>query len=475
MSATVELPLWLVIVATTLATIGLIDRLLVPTARWMLRSRVNRAIDELNTHLKLHIQPFKLNRRESLADRLVFDQEVVKAAQAHATEHKEPIAITMERVKAYSSEIVPNFSAYAYFKFGAKAARWLSTLLYRVRLGYIDHEALARIDPDSTVVFVMNHRSNMDYVLVTYMASASSALSYAVGEWARVWGLQGLIKAMGAYFIRRDSGDPLYRKVLARYVQIATMEGVTQAVFPEGGLTRDGKLRPAKLGLLGYMVGRFDAEGPRDVVFIPVGLNYDRVLEDRNLTAPVEKEAGGKAKRITGWGFARYLGRALRLASTGKWYRNGYAAVSFGAPLSLRGWVADNSVDFRRLDEAGRFVATEKLGAELMTRVAGVVPVLPVSLIAAIMQQAGETGLDEIALKARASELMSKLEKAGVHVHLPRGDLDYAVSAGLRMLVLRDLVREADGVFSARPDEKVLIAYYANAILHHLEKVAPSS
>ena len=38
------------------------------------------------------------------------------------------------------------------------------------------------------MIFVINHRSNMDYVLVTYVAATSSALSYAVGEWAKVWG-----------------------------------------------------------------------------------------------------------------------------------------------------------------------------------------------------------------------------------------------------------------------------------------------
>ncbi|TMJ50752.1 MAG: glycerol-3-phosphate acyltransferase, partial [Alphaproteobacteria bacterium] len=90
----------------------------------------------------------------------------------------------------------------------------------------------------------------MDYVLVTYMVAASSALSYAVGEWARVWLLESIIRAMGGYFIRRDSRDPLYRRVLARYVQLATAEGVTQAMFPEGGLSRDGALRPPKFGLL---------------------------------------------------------------------------------------------------------------------------------------------------------------------------------------------------------------------------------
>ena len=181
----------------------------------------------------------------------------------------------------YAREIVPSFSAYAYFGIGARLARWLSTLLYRVRLGYMDEDALKTVDPDSSVIFVINHRSNMDYVLVTYMASTSSALSYAVGEWARVWLLQSLIRSMGAYFVRRDSRDPLYRKVLARYVHMAVAGGLAQAMFPEGGLTRDGKLRPPKLGLIGYMVSGFDAQGPRDAVFVPVGINYDRVLEDR--------------------------------------------------------------------------------------------------------------------------------------------------------------------------------------------------
>src|SRR5439155_1562129 len=97
----------------------------------------------------------------------------------------------------------------------------------------------------------------------------------------------------------------LYRRVLARYVQLATAEGVTQAMFPEGGLSRDGALRPPKFGLLSYMVARFDPDGERDVVFVPVGINYDRLLEDRNLTA----SAASGARR--------------RLAAAGEWPRVG--------------------------------------------------------------------------------------------------------------------------------------------------------
>ena len=95
-------------------------------------------------------------------------------------------------------EIVPAFSAYAYFRIGTRIARWVSQVLYRVRIGVRNDDALAAVDPASSVIFVINHRSNMDYVLVTYVAATSSALSYAVGEWANIWGLSGLMFALFA-------------------------------------------------------------------------------------------------------------------------------------------------------------------------------------------------------------------------------------------------------------------------------------
>src|ERR1700694_872850 len=365
-SGTIELPVWLVGILAALALVGVLDRLLIPSVRWLLRRRLNEAIAELDGRLRRRIQPFKLTRRQSLIDRLMFDPELVRAAEAHCAATGEPRAVAMARIEAYAREIVPNFSAYAYFKFGTQAARLLSTLLYRVRLGYMDDEALRAVDPDDAVVFVINHRSNMDYVLVTYMVAASSALSYAVGEWARVWLLESLIRAMGAYFIRRDSRDPLYRKVLARYVQLATAEGVTQAMFPEGGLSRDRALRQPQFGLLSYMVARFDPDGERDVVFVPVGINYDRVIEDRNLTAPLAKDAGTPYARLRTSALLRYLGRALGLAVIGRWYRNGYAAVSFGTPVSLRAYARERNLDFRRLTEEKRFAEVEALGTMLM-------------------------------------------------------------------------------------------------------------
>ncbi|GAF97517.1 unnamed protein product, partial [marine sediment metagenome] len=143
-----------------------------------------------------------------------------------------------------------------------------------MRIGLFSDDQYASVNPDSTVVFVMNHRSNMDYILLAFLAAERTTLSYAVGEWAKIWPLQTLIKAMGAYFVRRNSGNPLYRLVLQRYINMSTKEGVCQAVFLEGWLSRDGRLQPPKLGFVDYMLRNFRPEKDRDIVFIPVGLNY---------------------------------------------------------------------------------------------------------------------------------------------------------------------------------------------------------
>jgi glycerol-3-phosphate O-acyltransferase len=460
-------PLWVAVALAVLAAVALVDRIFTPTLRWWLRRRANRAIDELNQRLQLKIPPFKLARRSQLIEQLMFDPEVLKAVEDEAKERGEPKSVTHARARRYAREIVPAFSAYTYFRVGAALARRLSTALYRVRLGAFDEAALSEVPDDASVVFVINHRSNMDYVLVTFLVSQSSALSYAVGEWARVWALQSLIRAMGGYFVRRDSSNPLYRKVLARYVHMATASGVAQAVFPEGGLTRDGALRPPKLGILSYMVSGFDPNGARDVVFVPVGLNYDRVLEDRIQVAAVATPQGERPRfRFNPVVLAGFLARSLWQRLRGRWYRYGYACVSFGKPISLRAYVRDRAVDFRVLDSERRFAEVDRLGHHLMRAVGRVVPALPVSLVATALLAAGERGLTGLELKGAVFALMSRLQSEGAHVHIPRQDQEYALEVGLRLLVLRHLVLAADGGFKANPAELALLRYYANAIGH---------
>ncbi len=378
---------------------------------------------------------------------------------------------------------MPSFSAYAYFGIGTRLARRISTFLYRVRLGYIDETAMTTVDPDAAVIFVINHRSNVDYVLVTYMASTSSALSYAVGEWARVWAVAESDPLDGRLFrARADSREPLYRKVLSRYVHLAVAGGLTQAMFPEGGLTRDGKLRPPKLGLLSYMVSVVRSQGPRDVVFVP-GRHQLRPRDRGPRAGPrrcrrrrARSRASASARRCCSAVLVHNVVAARYAAS---WRRFGYACVSFGKPVSLRQYLSEHGIDFRTLDEARRFAEIERLGAVLMEKVGEVVPALPVSRWWRPPFWRPGQPLSALELKGRCRpESCNGSIGAGAHIHIPRADQDYAVEVGLRMLLLRHFVIEESGLCRANPAEEMLLRYYANSIAHLLtppsaERLAP--
>ena len=463
---TVAIPVWVAIVGALLALWAVLDRLLVPSVRWVIRSRANKVLDEVGQRLRLQVRPFQQTSRRTLIDRLVFDEKVQQAATAYAQANQMPREVVHHMVERYAREIVPAFNAYFYFRVGAWLSRKVSRLLYRVRIGYSDEAGLAAVPPNATVVFVMNHRSNMDYILAAHLAAEQAALSYAVGEWARIWPLQQMIRAMGAYFVRRGSGNELYRRVLERYIALATEAGVTQAVYPEGGLTRDGRMREPKFGVLEYMLRGFTLEGDRDLVFVPLGLNYDRVLEDRTQLLAGTPGGAKKSALSAAASTLKFILTQLGLALRSKWYRFGYACVNFGTPISTKAYCTQLGIDFRKLAKEDRIVAVSALGRHLMDQIARLIPVLPVPLVARVLLETKGAALSEMEIKSQVGTHVQQLKARGAHVYVPRSDWDYAVSAGLRMLTLRHLVAESEGLYSANASETALLMYYARSIEH---------
>lgn len=491
MGSTIEIPLWLLFVLIALAVVTSLQYFLLPPVRRLMRRRANQVIDEVNSRLALGLPSFKLTKREVLIDRLVYHPQVMQEVEERARSENTSRDVILQQVRDYATEIVPAFNALLYFKWAYWLARRIVHTLYRVRLGFADDHALKNLPANASVVFVMNHRSNMDYIVATYLAAERSALSYAVGEWARGWPLQQLIRSMGGYFVRRKSGDSLYRQVLQCYVQMAAEGGVPQAVFPEGGLSRNGKLQNPKLGLLGYLAKPFldhhnhdqlsgkaqatDAQpgsqstvSSHELVFIPVGINYDRVLEDRTLLASQDKSRPRVGKFFTLKKLFGFAGHQIRLALTGRWYRFGYACVNFGTPLLLSDWVASRQLAGRQDNDW--HLQVEALATELMTRIGSIIPILPVAVVAGIFRHQApgqaETGLSELDIKSQAVALIDRLSASGSHVYIPRNNLDYAVTVGLRMLELRHMLTNNDGWYRINPENIELLDFYASSIEH---------
>ncbi|WP_138935639.1 1-acyl-sn-glycerol-3-phosphate acyltransferase [Roseovarius arcticus] len=446
MTSTVDMPLWALFLLVAFAAVTFASHFLFPSVRWFFRRRLEKAVAKLNTRLTRPIEPFKLARRSDMIQRLVYDPDVTQAIVAYAAKNMVREDVAFEQARRYAREIIPSFSAFAYFSFGTRLANWLAQTLYEVRTGPRNGAIIEGIDKDATIIFIMNHRSNMDYVLVTTLAAKSSALSYAVGEWARVWPLNRIIKAMGAYFIRRRSRGGLYRTVLARYVQMATTGGVTQAIFPEGGLTLTGKLRPAKLGLLSYVVEGWKPGG-RDVVFVPVAINYDRVLEDNVLIAagtrgdrrfPARKTAVVRAAMRIAW--QRILGRLARF---------GTAAVVFADPIHL--------------SDYGDTPSLADLGRDLMARIDTMMPMLCVPMVSRALLQS-TSPLDDAALIAEAQGMLKARSEAPVMI----ADIAAGVAKACEMLAARDAITGSDAGWSMTPEGAPLLRYYANSIAHLL-------
>ncbi|MCH2067605.1 1-acyl-sn-glycerol-3-phosphate acyltransferase [Shimia sp.] len=449
MTSTIELPLWLFVLILLFAVVTAASHLLFPSVRWFFRRRMERVVARLNERLERPIEPFKLAQRHDMIERLIYQPDVTRAVAEHAAEEGIPEAVAFETAKRYAGEIVPSFSATMYFGVAIKIARFLSRAFYRVRLTHVDEAALDAIPQESTIVYVINHKSNMDYVLVTYLAARRGALSYAVGEWARVWPLSRLIRAMGAYFIRRKSRNDLYRKVLAAYVRLATEAGVAQAMFPEGRLSLTGAPQDPKLGLIKYITDAYQPEG-RDVVFVPVAINYDRVLEDRILLESAAR--GGKGFRARISVIVGFFFKQLLLRLRGKVHRFGNATVRFGRPVSLTEFSKDVSGD-----------VAKPLGVELMRRINGVVPILPVPLMAYIFEQAAGP-LSQKDVKDAFAARLAALPQS--RARFMREVPEEAIDSALKTLVGRRVLLESDGTFSVNKDQAEILRFYANSIRH---------
>ncbi len=437
----------------------------------LLWRRLRRALRRWTWHLALRtrrelgfrLNPVTLTRKQRLKTDLLNDPEFRMRIQELAGDPGRDEASLLADVSLYLDEIIPNFNLITTYRFGKRLAGWLLRSCYRVRIGRSSEAALNRIPRDASVVYVMNHRSNADYLLVAFLLANRVSISYAVGEWARVWPLERLFRSFGSFFIRRKFRDPLYHAVLERYVQRAVAQGTTQGIFLEGGLSRDGLLQVPKLGLLDYML----RAGAKDLVFIPVGINYDRVVEDSNLV----REAQGQPRRTPLALIRRtslwLLGLAWR-GATGRFHRFGYAVADFGPPIHAR--AALEGVDLRPLDWETRRPLVEALAESLLRAVGDEVPITPVAAVAWVYGDLGDPGPGRAQLRDHMMAVLANAQDRGLPLYLPRGSYQRAFEVGLRVLLLRGILVLQEGHLILPPHRASLLAYYANGVSHLLER-----
>jgi len=227
---------------------------------------------------------------------------------------------------------------------------------------------------------------------------------------------------------------------------------VAQALFPEGGLSLDGRVGPPKLGLLNYILSDYEPGKSRDAVFVPVALNYDRVLEDRVLVAAAS--AAERRFKFRWRDATRYIFKHLYQRLTGRFLRYGYAAVSFGAPISLAAFSKGRKGD-----------VTKDIGLELMARIRQIVPVLPIPIVADRLLRA-ERPLSRAELLDQVASQVAKMAVVGAHIEILDGSLAAEVENAVNHLLMRQLVWEDKQGVQVAEGDHALLTYYAASIGH---------
>uniref|UniRef100_A0A452RP90 Glycerol-3-phosphate acyltransferase 1, mitochondrial n=1 Tax=Ursus americanus TaxID=9643 RepID=A0A452RP90_URSAM len=184
------------------------------------------------------------------------------------------------------------------------------------------------------LIFLPVHRSHIDYLLLTFILFCHNikAPYIASGNNLNIPIFSTLIRKLGGFFIRRrldetpdGRKDILYRALLHGHIVELLRQQQFLEIFLEGTRSRSGKTSCARAGLLSVVVDTLSMNTIPDILIIPVGISYDRIIEGH-----YNGEQLGKPKKNESlWSVARGVIRMLR-----KNY--GCVRVDFAQPFSLK-------------------------------------------------------------------------------------------------------------------------------------------
>lgn len=473
MSETVTLANWQFYLLIALAAYAVMRMLILPLLQRLIYNRSQSTERALDEELEFGLPAYAMANRQLWVDRIISDPKVNEAIEK-AAEKSGSREQALAEAKEFATEIVPTFNAMLYFRVGNWIARKWLRMFYWLQVGFSAQNEYKDIPRDSCVFMVSNHRSNFDPLFLIYLTSKTAPVSYSAGEWALVTPFRQFIHALGFYIVRRDQPDnALYHRVLERYVFLATSHCIPQGLFIEGGLSRDGRIQPLKLGLLNYLVKALGEGNCKDIIFIPSAINYDKIPEDRTLIANREEGFKSRGRLYSLFSFVKFLATVTTYMMPRRHKPFGYACVNFGKPVSLNVWQQERGVIIAEQDNKDRRASITALGNDLAGRIGDLIPVLPTYLLASVLRNSDDLPISELKLKVRATRLIDDLLDAGVPVFLPNNDGDFALSQGIYVLLRRKIIEPTgDGQFKLVEDQRKLLEYYCNTIEGFVESVS---
>lgn len=365
-----------------------------------------------------------------------------------------------ETFRGYLREIVSdlNYVSIAFWDF---LLTWVFETIYE---GLdIDHAALERLRPHigaRPVVFVPNHRSHTDYLILSYVLHdrAIPVPHICAGTNLSFWPLGAIFRKSGAFFIRRSyEGNKLYAAAVQAYVEELLREKALVEFFIEGSRSRTGKLLPPKMGILSSVVKGFERLASEsavdDILIVPTSFTYESVLEDKSY---LEEQAGATKKAESFWDLFR-LQKYLR-KSRGKVY------IRFGDPISLKEYLPSSEGESEREQ-------IHSLAYEITYGINKSSVVTPAALAATVLLTQPRRAIPAKTLYERVDHYLDYLKYKECRLSEPLQKYQsLAIREAVRDYVRNHLVQEfydfEEPLYRVIEDKRLLLDYYKNTSVH---------
>ena len=426
-----------------------------------------RAVRKLARVLRVHFRRQRqmaigpdLSHRNTQIDTLLAATPTRQAIADEAVARGITPAQAELRARRFALEIASDYS------YGAVRAlelflSWLWTRLYDgIEVHHID--VVTRIAPNQGIVYVPTHRSHIDYLLLSYIVHQQGLTPPHIAAGANLnLPLVGqLLRRCGAFFLRRSfKGEPLYAAVFHEYLHLMLTRGFPLEFFIEGGRSRNGRMLTPKAGILGMTVRSFIREHDRPLVFVPVYIGYEKLIEGRSY---LRELAGKPKKKESLWAIIKSAKRIKRVF--------GKVHLNFGEPLPLADFLEQCRPQWSVATPADDWQrdATHRAASELAQRINEAAVINPINLIALALLSTPRHTADEQALCRLLDHYQALAAEAPYSAATVPCALDsrqivaYAERLGVAERVahpLGDLIRVPQG-------EAPLLAYFRNNVLH---------
>ena len=394
-----------------------------------------------------------LSHRRTLVELILRSPQVTAAVEAETVDGAQ--AATLKAARKAANMIAADLS-YLTLRFLDVALTWFWHRIYDgIRVHGLDR--VAALAETHTVVYTPCHRSHIDYLLLSYVLFHRGFMvpHVAAGDNLDLPVVGGVLRRGGAFFMRRRfSGDRLYSAVFSEYIYQVFRRGHAVEYFVEGGRTRTGRLLPARTGVLQMTIDAHRRGVPRPIVFVPVYVGYDKLVE----AASYVDELRGAAKQnesVSG------LFRNLRMVRQSF----GSAQLCFGKPIMLDELL---NGDVERPARA--------IGAQIVRGINASAYLNATNLVALTTLSMPRQAIDEPALIEQIELYRNLINRDARHhdyrvTDMPAKDVVRHVE-GLGLLNRDTVARSrtgADGqVLSHDEFTAVLMTWYRNNVLHVL-------